>query len=54
MPLALIDALVIIKMCAAKVNTHLGAIDKHIANAIITVCEDILKGKYYDQFPLSI
>jgi fumarate hydratase class II len=54
MPGELINAIVIIKMCAAKVNTHLKKLDYKKANAIIHAANSILDGSYRDQFPLSI
>jgi fumarate hydratase class II len=54
MPIELIDAIVIIKMCAAKVNAHLKRIDNKNANAIVKSANNILDGLYRDQFPLSI
>jgi fumarate hydratase class II len=54
MPIELIQAITIIKMCAAITNLKLKRIDANIANAIVKVSRDILNNKYNDQFPLSI
>lgn len=54
MPIALIHAMAIVKLAAAKVNQELGLLDAQKAGVIIGVCEEILKGDLDDQFPLVI
>lgn len=46
----LIDSLVTIKKSAAITNFSIGSLDKNIADAIITACDEILSGKYVNQF----
>lgn len=46
-------AMVKLKKAAAVANHKAGNLDKNIKNAIIKTCDEILKGKYNDQFPLS-
>jgi len=54
MPISLIHAIAIVKLAAAKVNQELGLLDPQKAKAIVSVCEEILKGDLDDQFPLVI
>ena len=54
MPISLIHAIAVIKLAAAKVNQELGLLDPQKAKAIISVCEEILKGDLDGQFPLVI
>ncbi len=46
----LIKAIVEIKMAAAIANRDANVIDEKIANAMVTACEEILEGKYLDNF----
>jgi len=39
-----------VKMAAAAANAELGVLDKNIADAIIKACEEIVAGKFHDQF----
>jgi fumarate hydratase, class II len=54
MPPALIRALLIVKLSAARVNIALGTIDRKKADAIIAAAEEALAGKHADEFPLAI
>ncbi|QZA58603.1 class II fumarate hydratase [Candidatus Rhabdochlamydia porcellionis] len=54
MPMPLIRAITIVKLATAKVNQKLGLLDSQKAKAIVSVCEEILKGDLDDQFPLVI
>lgn len=54
MPEALIRALGIQKLCAAKVNQAQGNLDAKIADAIYQAAQEIIDGKLNDQFPLVI
>lgn len=54
MPISLIHAIAIVKLAAAKVNQELGLLDPQKAKAIVSACEEILKGDLDDQFPLVI
>jgi fumarate hydratase, class II len=54
MPLPLIRALAIQKRCAAQTNLHLQTLSSEIAKAIIQAAEEVIEGKWDDQFPLVI
>ena len=43
-----------VKMAAAAANAELGVLDKNIADAIIKACEEIVAGKFHDQFPVDM
>jgi len=47
-------AIVQIKKAAAQTNMECGILDKKIGRVIIRACDEILKGKYEDQFILDI
>ena len=49
-----IIAMAYVKMAAASANAELGALDKHIADAIIAACKEIVNGKLWDQFPVDL
>ncbi|QNO15111.1 class II fumarate hydratase [Alkalicella caledoniensis] len=54
LPLEFIFALAIVKKAAVTVNGRLGIIPEDIVKAITTACNEILEGKWNDQFPLSL
>lgn len=54
MPLAVVYGLVEIKRAAAIVNYRLGKLSEEKSQVIVTVCEDILAGKWDDEFPLNV
>jgi fumarate hydratase class II len=54
MPIKLVRALAIVKKCAALTNCKLGLLDKEKAHAISEVADEIIDGKYDNQFPLSV
>ena len=54
MPAPLINALVILKKCAAEVNNELGDLKLEIATNISQAAEEILKGKFAEHFPLVV
>lgn len=54
MPDELIKAFALLKRALAKVNHDLGKLDSHKANAIIQACDEIMDGKFKDEFPLAI
>jgi len=54
MPVPLIRALAIQKRCAAQTNLQLKTLPSDIANAIIRAAEEVVEGKWDDQFPLVI
>ena len=43
-----------VKMAAAQANGELGVLDKHIADAIVAACREIVDGKFHDQFPVDM
>ena len=54
MPIELIRAFAILKKSAAEANASLGVLDPEKAGMIANVCDEILKGKLDDQFPLVV
>ncbi len=54
MPHSLIRAFAYLKMACAIVNFQEGKIRREQKEAIVEVCQEILAGKLYDQFPLAI
>ncbi|WP_333023375.1 class II fumarate hydratase [Wolbachia endosymbiont of Pentidionis agamae] len=54
MPKPLIKALAIVKLAAAKVNIKYSAIDEKIGNAICQAAQEIIEGKFDDEFPLVV
>ncbi len=49
-----INSIVIIKKAAAIINSRLNLLDKKKAEAIITACDEILTGKFSDQFIVDV
>lgn len=54
MPAQLIDALARLKRAAAHVNAELGQIDGGIAKAVIAAADEVVAGKWPNEFPLSV
>ncbi len=54
MPIEIIRAFAVLKKAAALVNEELGTLDAAFADAIVTACDEILAGKWDDQFPLAV
>ena len=54
MPLEIIYAFAILKKAAALTNLQLNLLDKQRAEIICSVCDEILKGKLKDNFPLVV
>jgi fumarate hydratase, class II len=54
MPRELILALAQIKRAAALVNKELGELDARPADAIVVAADEVLAGKWPDEFPLSV
>jgi len=54
MPLEVIVAFGYQKKAAAMTNIKLGKLNKKVGNAIINACDQIIKLKLNDQFPLSV
>ena len=54
MPREIIEGFAYLKKAAAYANTDLGVLNIEKRDAIAKVCDEILKGELYDQFPLVI
>lgn len=54
MPPAFIAAVALIKQCAARVNRDLGLLDSGFAEAIERATQDIIDGRYGNQFPVDV
>lgn len=54
MPLEIIDGFAVLKKAAAYANEALGVLETVKRDAIAAVCDEILEGKLYDQFPLVV
>ena len=54
MPQGIIEAFAILKKGAAIANKKLGKLDADTCQLIQTVCDEILAGKWNDQFPLVV
>lgn len=50
----LIFSLAAVKKAAARANTTAGILIKEKSDAIVRVCEEIIGGKYTDQFPIDV
>lgn len=46
----MVKCLAYVKKAAAMANAELGVVDQKIADAIIFACDEIIEGKYHDQF----
>ena len=54
MPTALIRALAIQKQATAKANLALGQLEAEVANAIVAAAQEVIDGKFDDNFPLVV
>jgi len=54
MPVPLVAAMASLKRAAAKVNADLGELDPKIADAIARAADEVIAGKWPDEFPLSV
>ena len=54
MPHEIIEAFAVLKKAAAYANAELGVLSEQKRDMIASVCDEILAGKLYDQFPLVI
>ncbi len=50
----MIDAYILLKKACAQANTDLGLLEKEIGDAIVQAADDVLGGKYRDQFPVDV
>jgi aspartate ammonia-lyase len=51
---ALVDAMMVIKKTAAEANARLNQIPDDKAQAIVQACEEVLEGRFRDQFPVDV
>jgi aspartate ammonia-lyase len=49
-----VQALAMVKMAAAKANNELGLINDTITQAIVTACDEIIKGKFHKNFAVDM
>jgi len=54
MPKEFIQALALVKQACANANHQLGDLDDVRRNAISAICDDIIQGELFDQFPLDV
>ncbi|MBX9775533.1 MAG: class II fumarate hydratase [Xanthobacteraceae bacterium] len=54
MPIALVRALGVVKRASADVNNSLGSLDSRRAAAIARAAQEVIDGKFDDQFPLVV
>ena len=54
MPIEIIRAFAILKKAAAQANVDLNVLEKNKSQLIAKVCDEILKGRLDDQFPLVV
>ncbi|PID60416.1 fumarate hydratase, class II [candidate division KSB3 bacterium] len=54
MPQEVVMALVLLKKAAAVVNHAFGTLDRVRKEAIVTACDELLAGKFPDEFPLLV
>ena len=54
MPLAIIHALVLVKLAAAETNRGLKLLDRRRTDAIVRAAREVLEGRFDDQFPLVV
>ena len=52
MPQEIVQALAILKRCAAIVNYNSDCLDEDIKNYILRACDEIIQGRLDDHFPL--
>ena len=54
MPQEVIRAFAVLKAACAKANCDMGKLSERQRDGITAVCDDILSGKLWDEFPLSV
>jgi fumarate hydratase class II len=54
MPVSVIRSLALIKAAASSVNHELGLLDREIAEAVGKAAEEIVQGRFADQFPVDV
>jgi fumarate hydratase class II len=53
-PASVIRALGVVKKAAALTNQDLGNLDARKCDLIVQACDEVIAGKFYDQFPLVV
>jgi len=53
-PHVFVRAYVIVKKAAASANMQVGWLDRKIGNAIVRACDEILEGRFVDQFVVDV
>ena len=53
-PAIFIRSLALVKRCAVRVNSELGGLDPKLADAISQAAQEVIEGKYSDQFVVDI
>src|SRR5947209_9910581 len=53
-PADLVTATVLVKKAAAEANAALGRLDPAVARAIVSACDEILDGRFRDQFVVDV
>jgi aspartate ammonia-lyase len=53
-PKVFVEAYVMVKKAAAVANIEVGWLDKKIGRAIIEACDEVLEGKFLDQFVVDV
>jgi len=51
---ALLRALAMVKMAAARANSALGKLSAEKAGAIVAAAQEVIDGKFHDQFPVDV
>jgi fumarate hydratase class II len=54
MPVSVLRSLALIKVAASRVNHELGLLEKDIAEAVGHAAEEIVQGRFADQFPVDV
>ncbi|SMD00593.1 fumarase, class II [Desulfocicer vacuolatum DSM 3385] len=54
LPLSFIYSLALVKKCAAQVNAALGGIDSSMGQAIAQAAQEVMEGKFDDQFVVDV
>lgn len=50
----MIDAFILLKKACAEANTDLGLLDEKVGKAIVQAADEVLGGKFRDQFPVDV
>ena len=53
-PIAIVRSLGIVKKACAQANVEMGNLDKNIGEAIVSSANEVIEGKFDDNFPFFI